>query len=41
MYKEDYDKYGFNIDFYKDYNIKKCFKKDISNIFRWQNFKYF
>lgn len=27
MYKEDYDKYGFNIDFYKDYNIKKCFKK--------------
>jgi len=27
IYKEDYDKYGFNIDFYKDYNIKKCFKR--------------
>jgi len=27
MYKDDYDKYGFNIDFYKNYSIKKCFKK--------------
>ena len=27
MYKEDYDTYGFNIDFYSNYKIKKCFKK--------------
>ena len=27
MYRDDYDKYGFNTDFYKNYSIKKCFKK--------------